>query len=214
MSFALLLSTAAPPLLQAQQVSSVNFTEIYKNIAAPSSPYFYPEMLARYEKNDTTLNPAQYKHLYYGYTKQPGYDPTGKDVRQKEFKQLLEQRAFEKALAVGRAGLRETPFNLNYVFGMYYACDNLKRKAEARQWLHKFERLMEAIETSGDGRTPATAYVVVALGDVQVYLESLGLTATDRKLQDRRIEKITLQQPNDLNLKEIYFNVEKLGWGR
>jgi hypothetical protein len=199
---------------KAQQVSNVNFTEIYKNIATPSSPYFYPEMLARYEKNDTTLNPAQYKHLYYGYTKQPGYDPTGKDVRQKEFKQLIEQKAFEKALAVGRAGLRETPFNLNYVFGMHYACDNLGRKAEARQWLHKFERLMEAIETSGDGRTPATAYVVIALGDVQVYLESLGLTATDRKLQDRRTEKITLQQPNELNLKEIYFNVEKLGWGK
>lgn len=194
-----------------QQVSNVNFTEIYKNTSQSTSPYFYPVLLARYEKNDTTLTPEQYKHLYYGFTQQPTYTPYEKDLRQKEFKQLIEAKNYVKAVEIGREGLKKSPFNMNYIFGMHFAYDNLGKRNESRQWLHKFERLVEVLQKSGNGKTPQTALVVTSIGDEQVYMETLGVYAKDRKLT-AGVDKITLQQPNDLNQQELYFNIEPLGW--
>ncbi len=194
-----------------QQISNVNFTEIYKNTSSSASPFFYPVLLARYEKNDTTLTAEQYKHLYYGFTQQPTYAPYEKDLRQKEFKQLIEAKNYAKALEVGREGLKKSPFNMNYVFGMHFAYDNLGKRAESRQWLHKFERLMEVLQKSGDGKTAKTPIVVTSIGDEQVYMEALGLYVKDRKLA-AGVDKIALQQPNELNQPELYFNIEPLGW--
>jgi hypothetical protein len=210
-TFSLFASLVAISPGYSQQISNVNFTDIYKNVSQSSSAYFYPILLARYERNDTTLTPEQYKHLYYGFTRQPTYEPYEKDLRQKEFKQLIEAKNYTKALEVGREGLKKSPFNMNYVFGMHFAYDNLGKRAESRQWLYKFERLFEVLQKSGDGKTPQTAVVVTSIGDEQVYMETLGLYTKDRQLT-AGVDKITLQQPNDLNQKELYFNIEPLGW--
>ncbi|MDJ1504481.1 DUF4919 domain-containing protein [Xanthocytophaga agilis] len=194
-----------------QQISNVNFTDIYKNISTSSSSYFYPVLLSRYEKNDTTLTHEQYKHLYYGFTQQPTYDPYEKDLRQKEFNALIAAKDYQKAIAVGKEGIKKSPFNMNYIFGLHYAYDNLGQQAESQKWLNKFEKLLEVLEKSGDGKTSKTAIVVISIGDEQIYMETLGLTVKNRDLSSGT-DKIILEEPNELHQKELYFNVEKLGW--
>ncbi len=206
--FLCLLSLGNPVI--GQKISQINFDEIYKNISTPSSAYFYPTLLARYEKNDTTLTTNQYKHLYYGFTRQPTYLPYEKDEKQKEFNQLINEKAYEKAIVLGKEGLKRTPFNMNYIFGLYYAYENLQKTAEARRWLFKFEHLFDVLQQSGNGKTPATAFVVIAVGDEQIYLETLGLRTQSRDVISG-CDKVVLQEPTEAGTKELYFNIEKLG---
>ena len=124
---------------------------------------------------------------------------------------MITDKNFKKAVELGREGLKKSPFNMNYIFGMYFASDNLGKNTEARQWRHKFEQLFEVLAQSGDGKNPQAAIVIIAMGDEQIYLETVGLTAKKRELMGS-YDRVTLQEPNDLNQKELYFNIEKLGW--
>ncbi|GIZ07893.1 DUF4919 domain-containing protein [Flavobacterium sp. UMI-01] len=46
----------------------VNYNLIGENIKNNKSELYYPELMARFQKGDTTLTLNQKRHLYYGFT--------------------------------------------------------------------------------------------------------------------------------------------------
>ena len=65
---------------QAQTADSLRseaprYEAIWAETANPTSPYYYPTLMSRYERGDTTLTLEDFRHLYYGYPEQPGYKP-------------------------------------------------------------------------------------------------------------------------------------------
>src|SRR5690606_31403976 len=69
LGFVLLISA------QAQTLSKINFDAVKKSISSSKSKLYYPNLLKRYHANDPKLTLDEYKHLYYGWTFQAGYNP-------------------------------------------------------------------------------------------------------------------------------------------
>ena len=41
----------------------------------PSSKFYFPKLKAKYEKNDTTMTPEEFRNFYLGYMFQEDFDP-------------------------------------------------------------------------------------------------------------------------------------------
>ncbi len=195
--------------VRAQQISKINFNVISEAVKAPKSRYHYPKLFERYKRNDTTLSKIDYKYLYYGQAALPGYRPYGKDPRKQELSNALQQNDYKKALTLGKAILADKPFDVNTIFGMVAAHSQTKNDKEARLWDFKFRRLVDVILESGDGRSKETAYVVTDAGDEFIVTGILGLDVAKQTVVDNKYDLLEITYPNELNIKQIYFNIEK-----
>ncbi|MBD5231453.1 MAG: DUF4919 domain-containing protein [Muribaculaceae bacterium] len=49
--------------------------QIRKMTLDPKSPFYYPNLVKAYERNDTTMTPEQYRYFYFGAMFQEDYNP-------------------------------------------------------------------------------------------------------------------------------------------
>ena len=80
--------------------------------------------------------------------------------------------------------------------------------------LHKFlfEGLIQSVEKSGDGKTPATAFVVISTDEEYVLLHWQGLQPTGQSLinQDgHSYDKMTAVNSKTNETVNYYFNIDK-----
>ncbi|AMM51344.1 hypothetical protein TH61_09410 [Rufibacter sp. DG15C] len=196
---------------QAQTISKVDFTKINAAIASPKSKFYYPTLLKRYMANDVTLTTEEYSHLYYGYPKQPGYKPWAVNDKEDELGQLVLYENWPVILSTGTKLLQKDPFNLSVIYLMHMATGELRRAAESKKWLTKFDGLLAAIKASGNGRSPETAVVLVTPRDEYMFLNAAAKLRQDgaAQLVDNKYDLVKLKLPNKLNLTQVYFNIEK-----
>ena len=48
-------------------VERPDLEEIRRVTLDPQSKYYFPKLMAKYEVNDTTMTPDEFRHLYLGY---------------------------------------------------------------------------------------------------------------------------------------------------
>ncbi|WP_181304599.1 DUF4919 domain-containing protein [Rufibacter sp. XAAS-G3-1] len=195
---------------QAQAVSKIDYTAIKTAVTSPKSKMYYPTLLKRYQANDPNLTLEDYKHLYYGWTTQAGYNPYRPNDQSDALNEMLLYERFPEIITTGKKLLATDPFNLDVMYLLHMAYGELNKKAESQQWLTKFEGLMAAIKASGNGRSKETAVVLNAPRDEYMFLTVVGLRQKGRpQLVDNKYDLVTLQTPNKLNLTELYFNIQK-----
>lgn len=192
----------------AQIISNIDFNEIETLITDSTSDYFYDSLLVRYKSGDTTLIDKEYQCLYYGYTFQDEYNPYSTHKDKKEFKENIRNENYEEALTHAEAILADDPFDLEAIYLMYYAHRELGNEEQAKNWQKQYTKLIETIFSSGDGQSVETAFVVNAVRDEYEILAVLELKSTGQALVGK-CDRITLKTPNQYDIEEIYFNVEK-----
>lgn len=194
--------------VEAQKISNVDFTVINDAVKAPKSRYHYPKLFTRYKANDTTLSKVDYKYLYYGQTVMAGYQPYTKNPRKKELSEALQQNDYPRVIHIGKEILAAKPFDTNTIFGMVAAYTNLN-DSQGKLWDYKFRRLVDAILDSGDGLTRETAYVVTDPADEFIITGIFGLEVVKHTVADDKYDLLEVAWPNEYNLKQLYFNIEK-----
>ncbi|WP_205501670.1 DUF4919 domain-containing protein [Rufibacter psychrotolerans] len=195
---------------QAQTVSKINYDAIKAAVTSPKSRMYYPALLKRYHANDTNLTPEEYKHLYYGWTTQPGYMPYRPNDKADALNEMLLYERFQEIATTGKKLLATDPFNLDVIYLLHMAYGEMNNQAESRKWLVKFDGLMAAIKASGNGRSKETAVVLNAPRDEYMFLTVVGLRQKGRpQLLDNKYDLVTLETPNKLNLTQVYFNIQK-----
>lgn len=196
--------------VQAQTISKINFDAIKTTVASPKSKLYYPNLLKRYHANDGSLTNEEYKHLYYGWTMQPGYDPYKGNDKADALNEMLLYARFPEIVATGKKLLQTDPFNMDVIYLVHMAYGELNNQVESKKWLVKFDGLMQVIKASGNGRSPETAVVLAAPRDEYMFLTVVGLRQ-DGPVQtiDNRYHLVKLKSPNKLNLTQVYFNIEK-----
>ncbi|MBA9078839.1 MULTISPECIES: DUF4919 domain-containing protein [Rufibacter] len=205
--FALLLGLGLSGAF-AQTISNVDLTKVYSGIADEASPFFYPPLLERYKAHDSSLTVFDYHYLYYGYTKQDGYNPYARGEGEKVAMQMVDEGKLEEARLVLLTEFEENPFNMNVIFRLGSLADMQQKPAEARQWLLKFDGLLRTILQSGDGQSEETALVVIAPQDEYPIMGVLGLETTGQGLVKNKYDVQKLKTPNEMESEKLYFNIE------
>ncbi|HTY07757.1 MAG TPA: DUF4919 domain-containing protein [Candidatus Edwardsbacteria bacterium] len=198
--------------LRAQKYSQIDFDSVQQRICDARSRYYYPPLLKHYLADDVSLRVDDYVHLYYGYVFHDQYRPVD-PVRlhqEQELQAQFKAGKYKRAAALARRLLRQDPLNTDYLYWTGRCAEQRRDSALALRCRARWRNLVEAIRASGDGRSRATAFVVIRVPDEYQLLQALRLEYTAHLLHEDRLRQLYYDlftlKPNRLGLDTLYFN--------
>lgn len=206
----LLLSVAALPLA-AQEMAEPDYREIKIITTNRKSSNFYPKLMERYLAGDTTLTLQQYRYLYYGFTLQEDFVPYQDeplpliDCRRNLVATAADPTFCLTAIDIARRALDDDPFHLTAISIMAIAHLQIGDTATATLWNIKRTNILEAIQSSGDGQTPETAYHVTHISHEYDVINSLGITVVSDSVCGDGVEYLRVQE-NAIGEDGFFFN--------
>ena len=170
----------------------------------------YESLLARVKRGDQTVD---FKALRFAYTETKAYNPYGGDREaRKAMFAALNSKEFDKVLAQAEKILDQNYVDISAHFCAFVAHKELQHAEQAA--LHKFivDGLLKSITSSGDGKTAATAFVVISTDEEYVFFNFAGLRPTQQALVNENghaYDKMTAVNPETNQPVTYFFNIDK-----
>jgi hypothetical protein len=191
-----------------------DYDSIKNQIGDTSSGYFYARLLDRCKNLDTTLTYKDYRYLYYGYTFQPQYEPYWRSPVEEELlafyrKSRLKQKDYDEYIRLANLSLSSCPFDmrtLNFLAYVYQLEGDLKTANRIR---YKFCMIINAILSTGDGKTCATGLHVISTSDEYVFLNMFQFEFREQALTSDHCDYMKVNK-DKREIDGIYFNIERL----
>ena len=192
-----------------------NYKQIKKVVETESSEFYYPELLRRFEAADTTMSVEQNYYFYYGTATRSDYKPYKSD-RFAELKEVLRgdtltEANWRQAAEIVEKQLKDDPTNLRFHMYKQIVYSNLygEESVEAFNAYIQVLMLYSAIASTGDGKTPETAFHVICVPDEYALMEILGLLPKSQALMGkhgRSYDRMDLEE-NEYGLEALYFDI-------
>ncbi len=188
---------------------------IRAQIFDPASQFYYPPLISRYMKGDTTLTADDYHYLYYGFAMQEEYVPLDHIPGETDMLTVIEMtggkldaESAEKLLFYAQEAMQKDPFSPTTINLMTYAYGVTGDAERERISAARLRGVLATIASSGDGKTEGTAWNVIFFSHVNDFLASKGLAARERRVVSQRVEYATLAKP-DGRTKGYYFDYSR-----
>jgi len=208
------LSVAA--YTQEREALVPDYSSIKELVQDPNSLFFYPHLLAKYERNDTTLSLREYRMLYYGFFFDKKYEnqfndqATDDSLKALLAKDNMSTKDWTKVLALDKQYLSQRPFELKKLNIAFMAYKKLGDSAMANIYLDKVRKIAYAILSSGDGQSEATALHVLQISDEYSLINMLGYEfGGTQELTTSQCDFLSLKD-NPENIKGLYFDVKQI----
>lgn len=207
-----LLALLVITITGAQETRKPDYTAIQKNIKDKSSPYFYKTLMERFTKADTTLTLAERRHLYYGFAFMPmKMDEMAIRSLEQQLKTALHKpnpvaADMEDVVKYSGLLLQAFPFSITLKEYRTYCLKELGRFDEAMAEKAQTEMIADAILSSGDGKTLASAIHVIDAGNEYEMVALMGFEVLDDEyLINDKYDYLTLGK-NPYSLEGLYFD--------
>ena len=186
----------------------------------PEGVYYYPRLLERLAKGDTTLDINDVRCIYYGYALQPDFDPYGHwyQYNQEAIQDILfgdvepSTADFRKVIELADEVLAKKPTELVMYYyrliGCHYAYGENDPRTKAAEFL--FSMMMDAVYSSGNGSREAPfhlttvghSYFVMGMNDLKS--ESQSLVQVNGRFCD-----VYPLMTNEIGIDTIYFDIHE-----
>lgn len=193
-------------------ISNVDFDLVKSNVSDSASNFYYPVLKSRLVEKDTTLNPDEYAHLYFGHVFQDQYYPYGSSNGKKEFLDAYSSKDYEEAINIGEAALAENPVDLEILLKMSISCLKVDDQINKRIYAIQYFSFLDVIYGSGDGQGLESAYVVTSVDHEYYICGDLGLRVIQQQLiTDCDLLTFSKKDQKKVKgkkkIKQLYFNV-------
>lgn len=164
------------------QIRKPDFQEIEADITDPTSPYYYDQLMYRYNKNDTMLNAVDYYNLYYGYSLQSEYNPEYQSPYRDSVTSVLnvgrklESQDYQSLEYYMLKILEYTPFSIRDLNALAFVYENMSEKERALEQMYKVELVAYTIKNSGTGQTKDSPWTVIFRENATDLLTLLGFS--------------------------------------
>jgi len=176
---------------------------------SPAKPT-YEALLERVKKNDQSVD---FQELRLAYTDTKAYGPYGGDAAsRKNMFASLKANEYDQALESATTILSSNYLDIMAHFGSFVAHRALGHAELSAYHRFVFEGLLNSIKNSGDGKTMATAFVVISTDEEYALFNYLGLRPTDQALikdKGHSYDKMTALDPKTNQSVVYYFNIDK-----
>ncbi len=188
--------------------------EIYKNIRNYNSHLYYPSLIKRFLNNDTTFTANELTHLYLGYSFQEGYNPYLVKKHPEAIMQLYSQPTHtieqcDTIINYAKQLLDNFPFDLRQMHLLAYAYKVKGDTINAQIWTTKVRQLLETIRSTGDGKSPETAWYVINSTHEYDVINSIGYNADKYIFVEPFYDFIEIGENPD-KTEGFYFNVSRM----
>jgi hypothetical protein len=189
----------------------VNRDEVKKALSGDSAITSYAKLTDRFNAFDTTMSLRDYRLLYYGFVFQDTYSSNPAE-KKKEILEALKAKRFDEANKLCDSVLSTYPVSLaaNYYKGvaLYQAHSN---KPDYLPYKARFDNLLRAIFSSGDGLTCETGFRVISVSDE--YMIIYNFIKTDNFYGQSLIDHcdlLKIKPAINWPRKEIYFDASEI----
>ncbi len=192
-----------------------DYEEIEKIIQEKTSEFYYPNLMNRYQKNDTTLTLDEYRVLYYGYLFHDAYTPYGTSTYVDSLRQIFNRDSlstddFLTVIRFEEKILEEYPFNLRDINTLTYALFHVGDTLKSMFNYLKLNMLIETILSTGDGETEQSAWHVISVNHEYDILNILGFDFSGMQtLTQNRCDFLKVND-NEYGIEGLYFDVSML----
>ena len=191
-----------------QVISNIDFDQVKAKTTDSSSVFYYPKLRSQFENNVDEMNPQMLKLFYYGNVFTKEYNPLGPDHNDEDkMLEYYKKKDYENSILIGKKILEKDPTDLTYIHRIRLCYYHIHDTLNLTNYTTRYIYLLKTIYNSGDGLSNKTAYVVTRVSDEYQILEHKELEYESQSLVGD-CDVMTVKQPNDLNIKELYFNVK------
>lgn len=188
-----------------------DYKKIGREITNEKSHFFYDSLMARYLRGDSTMTLLEKRHLYYGYTFQPGYAPYATSDLYEKLNRLLDKKEHKKIqldsiIFYTERILADTPFDLKALNYQLYAFDRLNDKAMFNNRLTRMLMVFDALMSSGNGLEKETAFYVIFTAHEYALVDILGFHFEGSQSLIDHYDYLTISD-NPQGIKGFYFDV-------
>lgn len=150
----------------------------------PRSDYYFPRLMEKYNRNDTTMTNDEYRHLYLGYMFQEDYDPYRTSpyagvTDELRLKTTHTKEEIDTVRKYTELALKDNPFDLRQMSFLVHVLKERRKDMSAKIWEYRLEHLLGAIKSTGTGEDIENAWYVIYPMHEYDLLQVLGYTATD-----------------------------------
>jgi len=202
--------------IHAQEITigAPNYDSIAIIIRDSTSSYYYPRLFSRLLQYDTTLNVEEYKILYYGYTFQPEYEPYWRspyDDKLAKYYQKpdLNEQDQDSLIFYALQSISTNPFDLRQLNSLAYVY-HLKGDEETTYRIsHRFQGIIAAIMSTGDGMTCQSAFHVISTGHEYVVLNLFQFQFESQLLTSDFCDLLRVKK-DQRGIDGIYFSIKRI----
>lgn len=198
-----------------EKFSKPDFKEIEKTVKDKNSLYYYPKMLGRYINNDTSLGKKEYFMLYFGYFFHDDQADLKKVSYQDSITKIIQKEDpgrddWARLIGYCKESLKRAPFDLRTLNMTYAGYKKLEDVANCIVYRKKIQGIVNAIRSTGNGKSEETAMYVLEVGDEYSMLSILGYEFDGaQSLTAKQCDYLTVKSNKD-NLKGLYFDVNQI----
>jgi len=160
-----------------QTIDTLDFTTHIKIIIQDTtSEFYYPKLIEKLKNNPNKFTVGDCFFYYYGRIFQKGYKSISflSNPERPSFDKAVMKRDSKKIIALGEKILNRNPVDLNVLL---HVCISLKEKGNADTtyyYKQRYMNLLEAIISTGDGKSLMTAIKIADLEDDYIIKGVLG----------------------------------------
>lgn len=161
------------------------------------------------KKSDASVDFTRLRQLQ---TQVDSYKPYGVDVEEHPFK-VLKAGNLERAQALVQQILAESYLDMNGHNVAALIADRRGDKAAAAHHRYVLGGVVDSILASGDGKTPETAYVVIAISEEYATVGILGLEVVTQDLlrdESHSYDLLEVVNPETKATQRVYFNIDSI----
>lgn len=201
-------------------VEKPDLNKIREATLNPESPFYFPKLMAKYNRNDTTMTNEEYRNFYLGYMFQEDYDPyrmspysgVTDDLRMKASHSKEEIDTIRK---YAELSLRDNPFDLRQMSFLVHVLKEKRKDMSAKIWEYRLEHLLGAIKSTGTGEDIENAWYVIYPMHEYDMAQLMGYSATDAEFIDPGYDHLivtpdedTAKRLRDKVASGFYFNIQ------
>lgn len=171
----------------------------------------YGSLLERLKNGDRTVD---FRKLRFAYTETEDYNPYGADrSKRRSMFMALNEKRFVRALEHAEAILSKNFVDLHAHYAAHAAHAGLGRAERAAFHRFVFDGLLKSITDSGDGKSIATAFVVISTDEEYALFNALGLRPVKQTLLEEKghfYDQMTVIDPKQKDSAvNYYFQIDK-----
>lgn len=182
----------------------------------PSNKFYFPKLMTKYLRNDTTMTSEEYRHLYLGYMFQEDYDPyrtspyssMTDSLRLKETHTRAEIDTIRK---YAEKALLDNPFELRQMSFLVHVLKERRKEMSAKIWEYRLEHLLGAIKSTGTGDDADNAWFVIYPMHEYDMVQLLGYEAVDVDYVEPGVDHLIVEPDGSVKHRNpaegFFFNV-------
>lgn len=182
----------------------------------PSNKFYFPKLMAKYERKDTLMTPEEFRYLYLGYMFQEDYDPYRESPYASVADSILQKKELTKAdtdtiRKYTEKVLQDNPFDLRQMSLLVRVLKERGKPNAAKIWEYRLENLLGAIKSTGTGEDMEHAWFVIYPVHEYDMVQLLGYEAVDMKYFEPGYDYLVVEPDGTIKhrspAKGFYFNV-------